>query len=100
MPFVISPTKVILNLGVVEYENEHFSHKTYIWPLGFKSKVQGDSTVKKGEKAWYFTEIKKSPQGQLEFHVTADDRVDGWRMVGTSASQVWKKVLEEQKAKG
>jgi len=100
MPFVISPTKVILNLGVVEYENEHFSHKTYIWPLGFKSKVQGDSTVKKGEKAWYFTEIKKGPQGQLEFHVTADDRVDGWRMVGTSASQVWKKVLEEQKAKG
>lgn len=100
MPFQISPTKVILDLGAVEFENDNFSHKTYIWPLGFKSKVQGDSTVKKGEKAWYYTEIKKGKEGQLEFHVTADDRVDGWEMVGSSASMVWKKVLEEQKEKG
>merc|ERR1711933_47476 len=93
-------TKVILDLGKIEHENESFSHKTYIWPVGFKSKVQGDSTAKPGEKCWYTTEIVKSKNNCLEFVVTADDRHDGWKAIGSSASMVWKKVLEEQKAKG
>eukprot|EP00494_Astrolonche_serrata_P030044 UN30311 len=44
-PIKLSPTKTILDLGKIEYKNKEFHTRSHIWPVGFKSKVMGPSSV-------------------------------------------------------
>jgi len=98
LPYDLSPTKVILNLGEIEYKNERFHTKQYIWPVGFKSKVLHVSHVNPKEKCWYITEIqRKVPGGDLNFVLTCL-QYPGFKEEGPSASSVWKKLLEKSRA--
>ncbi|KAL6061514.1 Chromodomain helicase hrp1 [Balamuthia mandrillaris] len=91
LPFTREGTTV-LSLGKVVYDRSHFHNTKYIWPVGFTSIREFNSSAP-GGRSVYTCEIVDNGGPRPEFRITTKDD-PSLKVNGKSASAAWKQLWE------
>jgi hypothetical protein len=86
---------VVESLGTVDFQNDKFHSKRYIFPVGYISKRLYFSLKRPDQRCWYTQEILASPNDPKEplFRLVCEDDPNS-PIEGSTPSGVWTEVLE------
>ena len=92
LPVVLSNGVTVTELGRVEYLQEGFHNKLFIWPVGFRSYVMTPSIADPSLQVKIWSEIHDAGSGQPLFVVRSEEYPEG-QYVGPSPTHAWEKAF-------